>query len=71
MSEDNNYLLEGYEKHEEYDKYIFQMVYINWSTLSCIHEKSGIKVVAKIFVKLLKKSVGDASWVFGDTYALK
>ena len=65
MSEDNNYLLAGYEKH------IDQLVYSNWSTLSCIHEKSAIKVAAKIFVKLLKKSVGNVSWVFGDTYVLK
>ena len=65
MSEDNDYLLARYEKHEEYEKYIYQLVYINWSTWSCIHEKSAIKVAAKIFIKLLKKSVGDASWVFG------
>ena len=71
MSEENNYLLEGYEKHEEYDTYIFQLVYINWSTLSYIHEKSIIKAAAKIFVKFLNKFVCNATWVFGDTYALK
>ena len=71
MSEDNNYLLAGYEKHEEYEQYIYWLVYSNWSTWSCIHVKSVIKVAAKIFIKLLKKSVGDAWWVFGDTYALK
>jgi len=71
LSEDNNNLLAGYEKHEEYEKYIYRLVYSNWKTWSCIHEKSAIRVAAKIFIKLLKKSVGDASWVFGDTYALK
>ena len=71
MSEDNNYLLVGYEKHEEYEKYIFRLVYSNWSTWSCIHVKSAIKVAEKIFIKLLKIFVGDASWDFGDTYALK
>ena len=71
MSEDNNNLLEGYEKHEEYEQYIYRLVYSDWSTWSCIRKKSAIKVSAKIFIKLLKKSVGDASWVFGDNYALK
>jgi len=39
------------------------LVHNNWLTWSWILEKSA--------VKLLKKSVGDASWVFGGTYALK
>ena len=63
MSEDKNYLLFVYKKHEVYEKYIFWLVYNNWLTWSWILEKSA--------VKLLKKSVGDASWVFGGTYALK
>jgi len=71
LSEDNNYLLAGYEKHEEYEKNIYRLVYSNWLTWSCMHEKSAIKASAKIFIKLLKKSVFDASWVFGDTYAYK
>jgi len=29
LSEDNNYLLAGYEKHEKYEKYIRRMVYSN------------------------------------------
>ena len=71
MSEDKNYLLFVYEKHEEFEEYIFWLVYSNWSTWSYIHEKSAIEVVAKIFFKLLKKSVGNVTLVFGDTYALK
>ena len=57
MSEDNNYLLLVRDKHEEDEKYIYLLGYSNWSTWSCIHEKSAIKVAAKIFIKLLKKSV--------------
>jgi len=35
--------LAGYEKHEEYEKYIYRLVYSNWSTWSCIHEKVQLR----------------------------